>query len=152
MLILVIDDWCISCKIAIRWMQLNLTDDKSTLIQVMAWCRQATSHYLSQCWPRSLSPYVVTRPQRVNIQSLPYHPELNIKTLAKCDLVEHPHWMWHPNIDQYESLKGWSSFLWYMTWCGFWTSLSCPHLKKKKINKKIKIILFSFIKISIVKL
>ena len=22
----------------------------------MAWCRQATSHYLSQCWPRSLSP------------------------------------------------------------------------------------------------
>ena len=32
----------------------------------MAWCRQATSHYLSQCWPRSLSPYGVTRPQWVN--------------------------------------------------------------------------------------
>ena len=31
----------------------------------MAWCRQATSHYLSQCWPRSLSPYDVTRPQWV---------------------------------------------------------------------------------------
>ena len=26
-------------------------------------CRQATSHYLSQCWPRSLSPNGVTRPQ-----------------------------------------------------------------------------------------
>ena len=37
-----------------------------TLVQVMAWCRQATSHYLSQCWPRSLSPYGVTRPQWVN--------------------------------------------------------------------------------------
>ena len=36
-------------------MQLDLTDDKSTLVQVMAWCRQATSHYLSQCWPRSMS-------------------------------------------------------------------------------------------------
>ena len=24
------------------------------LIDWMAWCRQATSHYLSQCWPRSL--------------------------------------------------------------------------------------------------
>ena len=35
---------------------------KSTLVQVMAWC-QATSHYLSQCWPRSLSPYDITRPQ-----------------------------------------------------------------------------------------
>ena len=33
----------------------------------MAWCRQATSHYLSQCWPRSLSPYGVTRPQWVNL-------------------------------------------------------------------------------------
>ena len=22
-----------------------------TLVEVMAWCRQATSHYLSQCWP-----------------------------------------------------------------------------------------------------
>ena len=31
----------------------------------MAWCHQATSHYLSQCWPRSLSPYDVTRPQWV---------------------------------------------------------------------------------------
>ena len=29
----------------------------------MAWCRQATSHYLSQWWPRSLWPYGVTRPQ-----------------------------------------------------------------------------------------
>ena len=32
----------------------------------MAWCRQATSHYLSQCWPSSLSPYGVTTPQWVN--------------------------------------------------------------------------------------
>ena len=39
--------------------------NKSTLAQVMAWCRQATSHYLNQCWPRSLPPYGVTRPQRV---------------------------------------------------------------------------------------
>ena len=49
-----------------RWMPWDLTDDKSTLVQVMAWCRQATSHYLSQCWPSSMSPYGVTRPQWVN--------------------------------------------------------------------------------------
>ena len=48
------------------FLPLDLTDDKSTLVQVMAWCHQATSHYLSQCWPRSLSPYGVTRPQSVN--------------------------------------------------------------------------------------
>ena len=33
----------------------------------MAWCCQATSHYLSQCWPRSLSPYDITRPQWVKV-------------------------------------------------------------------------------------
>ena len=40
-----------------------LPNEKSTLVQVMAWCRQATRHYLSQCWPRSVSPYGITRPQ-----------------------------------------------------------------------------------------
>ena len=57
--------WGISYEIALRWMPLVLTDDKSTLVQVMAWCRQATSHYLNQCWPRSPTPYGVTRPQWV---------------------------------------------------------------------------------------
>ena len=38
----------------------------------VAWCRQATSHYLSLCWPRSLSPYEVKRPQWVDkFYSLP---------------------------------------------------------------------------------
>ena len=53
--------WGISYEIALRWTPLDLTDDKSTLVQVMAWCRQATSHYLSQFWPRSMSPNDVTR-------------------------------------------------------------------------------------------
>ena len=44
----------------------DFTDDQSTLVQLMDRCHQATSHYLSQCWPRSLSPYGVTRPQCVN--------------------------------------------------------------------------------------
>ena len=51
---------------ALRWMPQDRTDDKSTLVQVMAWCRQAPSHYLSQCWLSPLSPYGVARPQWVN--------------------------------------------------------------------------------------
>ena len=47
---------------ALRWMPWDLTDDKSTLVQVMPWCRQATSHYPSQWWHSSKSPYGVTRP------------------------------------------------------------------------------------------
>ena len=64
-LILMIDGWGVFHEIAQRWTSLNLTEDKSTLVQVMAWCRQATSHYLSQCWPRPMSPYGAIRPQWV---------------------------------------------------------------------------------------
>ena len=52
---------------ALRWMPWDLTDDKSTLVQVMAWCRQATSLYLSQYWLSSMSPYDVARPQWVKV-------------------------------------------------------------------------------------
>ena len=57
----------ISCEITLRWISENTFDDKSTLVQVMAWCHQATSPYLSQCWLRSMLPYDVTRPQWVKV-------------------------------------------------------------------------------------
>ena len=44
--------------------KINGSINQSTLVQVMA-----TSHYLSQCWPRSLSSYGITRPQWVNKDS-----------------------------------------------------------------------------------
>ena len=55
-LVLLIGIFTSSKDNALRWMSRDLTDDKSTLVQVMAWCRQATSHYLSQCWPSPMSP------------------------------------------------------------------------------------------------
>ena len=60
---------------ALRWMPQDLTDDKSTLVQVMAWCHQATGHYLSQCWLSSLSPYGVPRPQWVRTLRLQQHDQ-----------------------------------------------------------------------------
>ena len=62
--ILLIDGWGISCEIALIRISLDFADDQSRFVQVMAWCHQVTSHYLNQCWLRSLSPYGVTRPQR----------------------------------------------------------------------------------------
>ena len=78
--------WDISYEIALRWMQLDLSDDKSTLVQVMDWCRQATSHYLSQCWPRSMSSNGVTRPQWVNFKQ---------KFAILCNAANSLcHWIW----------------------------------------------------------
>ena len=54
---------CTHCTTTTRWMQQNLYNEKSTLEQVMACGIQATNSYLSQCWPRSMSLYGVTRPE-----------------------------------------------------------------------------------------
>ena len=44
--------------------QLN---ERSTLVLVMAWCNQATSHYLNQYWPKSISSYGIISPHLVDI-------------------------------------------------------------------------------------
>ena len=41
-----IDGWCIPFEIAPIWIQLHLINVKSTWVQIMAWCHQATSYYL----------------------------------------------------------------------------------------------------------
>ena len=85
----------ISSEIALRWTSLDLSDDKLTLFQVMAWCCLATtSHYLSQCWPRSMSPNGVTRSQSVNLFSLyidPFNCDKPIKT------AKHEYEKWYKN-------------------------------------------------------
>ena len=91
-LILMIGGLGIFCKIALRWMSTDLIDDKSTLVQVMAWCHQATSHYLNLCWPRSVSPYGVTRPQWVKSYSL----DLCYVIVLIKSYKPHPVGNWHP--------------------------------------------------------
>ena len=90
----------------------NFTDVKSTLVQVMAWCRQATSHYLIQCWARSMWPYGVTRPQWVNtLPSMnviqytstrtPLHPPLPSSVQASTPLSSVLHReLWSPTDNQ----------------------------------------------------
>ena len=40
--------WAFTVEL-LSWLLQDLAKEKSTVVQVMAWCRQATSHYLSQC-------------------------------------------------------------------------------------------------------
>ena len=49
--------WGICCEITLGWLPQNLINEKSTLFPVMAWCHQATNHYLNQCRQRSILPY-----------------------------------------------------------------------------------------------
>ena len=51
----------------------HLIYDKSTLVQIMVKCRQATNLYLNLCWRSSMTRHGVTRPQWVNT----FMPEQN---------------------------------------------------------------------------
>ena len=64
--------------VTLEWMLEDLLVCKSTLVQVMVCCHQATSHYLNHCWQRSLTPYGITRPQWVNSLAL-----------GICELIQH---------------------------------------------------------------
>ena len=56
------DRLSISCDIVLGWSQ-YLTDDFSTLVQVMPWWYQATSYYQTS----SMTPYIITRLQWWNM-------------------------------------------------------------------------------------
>ena len=62
-LISTVDILTISCEIALRWMPQDLTDDKSTLVQVTDCCLVALSHYLNQCW--LVRQHIITEPMLV---------------------------------------------------------------------------------------
>ena len=75
--------YCISCEIALRWMPQDLIEYYSTLVQVMAWGHQATSHCLSQCWSRSISSYGITRSQGVKFSPCRWK-----KLIFKCKFLQ----------------------------------------------------------------
>ena len=70
-----------------NWSQLNAIEPqwlkKSTLVQVMAWCRQVTNHYPSQFWPRFTLPHGVTRPRWINVWS----KDLSAHVLASRNIM-----------------------------------------------------------------
>ena len=115
-----------------RWMSWDLMDGKSTMVQVMAWNRQTTSHYLSQCWPSSISPYGVTRPQWVkgNKQNIPRIMHMvfilscfvDVATDGATDSQSYPypsgllHWHWgNPRIAPVPVKQPWNIWGKYIT-------------------------------------
>ena len=63
-----------------------VSSDRYAMVQVMAWCHQATSHYLSQCWP-DLDPCH-------HMASLGHNEWTHVITLYIGDLCHY--WLRHP--------------------------------------------------------
>ena len=72
---------------------MDLADDKSPLVQVMAWFRQATSHFLGQCWRRFMSPYGVTGPQWVNVFQISGEVCLTHRSIAGYAMLLNNSWL-----------------------------------------------------------
>ena len=83
-------------EIALRQMSLDLSDEKSTLVQVMAWSCQAINHYyLSQCWHRSKARYGVPMLRWVkasiklaSILLMAFSNERNLIKIFPCGLID----------------------------------------------------------------
>ena len=68
--------------------RVHCTNNKSTLMQIKTWCRQAINHYLSQRWPWSMSSYGITRPKWYFIfNDLNIHFKTIINTLIACKRI-----------------------------------------------------------------
>ena len=50
-------------------LETNQALNKPTLLEVMAWCHQAPSHYLKHCWPRTPTPCCVIMQALVNFSA-----------------------------------------------------------------------------------
>ena len=88
--------WALPVKLILRGMPEKPIDEKSTLVQVMAWCRQATSHYLNHCWPRSAEPYDVTMNHVISTRNVP----ITWSTMATEKVL--PFWAWsHQLLNKY---------------------------------------------------
>ena len=72
-------------EITLRWMPQNITNEKSTLDQVMSWCQQATTHYLSQFWLRSVN-------IRLNFSNITMIISLVVILHAFISLLQLPLW------------------------------------------------------------
>ena len=66
-------DFCNLCQehfhlYVLKWIPWNLTDDESTLVQVMTWCSQTPSHYLNQCWLTKITDELYVTPGYVELR------------------------------------------------------------------------------------
>ena len=76
-----IDITSISREIAVKSIPQDLTKDQSILVQVIPWCRQKTNHYLTKCWLSPVTPYGVTKPQKVNWWTI------NLPDIIICHMI-----------------------------------------------------------------
>ena len=87
---------------------------KSALVQVMAWCCQAASHDMNQCWPRSMMPCSIKRPQWVKCHSLIKVTSTSVSCTgapSTCYSTAGPHVIWRVPPAGENSLEEETSFV-----------------------------------------
>ena len=118
----------------------NLTNEKSTLDQVKAWCCQATSHYLSQYRLRSMSSYGVTKPQwvkhdKTSIPALPGSWKQSYKTVCLFNSLwpRDTRW-WHRSGSKLPQVVAWrhQTITWFNVNHEFFCDIQLKAFYKKK--------------------
>ena len=101
-------------ELSLKWTQEN-RNDKSALVQVMAWCHQAIIHYLSQSWPRCMSSFGATMPQCVKCRSHVIHWKQNRWSIWQ--LLRH--W-WHCKLSLWQQMYQIDDLLFFKVYLYIW--------------------------------
>ena len=55
-------------QFSLKFVPKGLINDKSALVEIMAWCWQATRHYLNRCRARCVMPFGFTKPLMLTLK------------------------------------------------------------------------------------
>ena len=111
-----------------RWMSQNSTNEKSMLAQVMAWCHQATNHYLSECCPRFMASPAHNEWTIFFYNSLAFLQKSQLCAVIKLYLfciLDYAADIWMNSLDSF------ISFTWIVLHTKWWLLLSMYHLRSK---------------------
>ena len=78
------ENYRIPIQISLKCVARSLINNKPALVQVMAWRRTGTSHYLNQCWPSSLTHICGTRGRWVKLRSIYSHGSTPSVNESQC--------------------------------------------------------------------
>ena len=110
-------------KILVFWFKFHRSSFKTALVQVMAWCRQATSHYLTQCQPIHMLPYGVIRPQWVKVYFIWVVVAFQLPQLVA---------LFSSSNDNRSSMLinwGWLMMYWLSIIINYMDAVQCPRIK-----------------------
>ena len=107
---------CILIRISLKCVHKGPIDNKSSLVQVMAWSDKATSYSMNQCWPSSLT-HICTGGDELNesaelVVTAVSPATATVIILTATSIINRKHPVWSDTIIAVQSVENWIVYAW----------------------------------------